>query len=61
MNRITLFFREVRAEMSKVSWPTRGQLIRYTGVVLGLSFAVAIYLGGLDAVFAFLLKRFIIR
>lgn len=61
MNRISLFFREVRAEMSKVSWPTKTQLMRYTGVVLGISLVIALYLGGLDAAFSALLKSFIIR
>ena len=27
------FIKEVRAELSKVSWPTKNELISYTGVV----------------------------
>ena len=32
--RITRFFRQVAAEMRKVVWPTRSQLITYTAVVI---------------------------
>ncbi len=28
------YFRETRAEMKKVTWPTRKELIQHTGVVL---------------------------
>jgi preprotein translocase subunit SecE len=61
MNRIMMFLREVRAEMTKVSWPSRTQLMRYTGVVLGICLFVAIYLGGLDTLFAFILNRLIVQ
>jgi len=59
MTSITSFFREVRVEMTKVSWPSRRQLVLYTLVVLGLSFFIAIYLGALGALFTNLLTRFI--
>ncbi len=59
MNTIATFLREVRVELSKVSWPSRQQLIAYTGVVLGLSLFVAIYLGGLDTLFAWIITRLI--
>jgi preprotein translocase subunit SecE len=56
MNRILTFLREVRVELGKVSWPSRRQLMLYTGVVIGLSFAVAVYLGGLDTLFAWIIN-----
>jgi preprotein translocase subunit SecE len=56
MNTVITFLREVRVELGKVSWPTRQQLFAYTGVVLGLSLFVAIYLGGLDTLFAWILS-----
>lgn len=46
------FFKEVRTELSKVTWPTRPTVVKLTFVVIGVSAAVAIYLGGLDYVFA---------
>jgi preprotein translocase subunit SecE len=53
------YFKEVRGEMKHVSWPTRNQTIVYTIMVIGVSIAVAIYLGLLDYIFADLIKRII--
>ena len=61
MNRVLTFLKEVRTELGKVSWPTRNQLIRYTGVVLGLCLFFAIYLGALDSGFAWILGRLVGR
>lgn len=46
------FFKEVKTELAKVSWPSRPAVIKLTAVVLGVSAFVAVYLGGLDYVFA---------
>jgi preprotein translocase subunit SecE len=49
---LTRFLREVVAELRKVIWPTRKQLVTYTIVVLVfVSFMVAL-VAGLDYVFA---------
>lgn len=61
MNKIVSFLKEVRLEMKKVNWPTRQETIQYTLIVIGLSVAVALYLGGLDVIFNFLLNRFILK
>lgn len=45
------FFAEVVAELKKVSWPTRAQLVQSTAVVLVVVAIVAVYLAALDAVF----------
>ncbi|TAK96582.1 preprotein translocase subunit SecE [Patescibacteria group bacterium] len=49
--KLTTFIREARVELKKVNWPTKQQTINYTAVVIGLSVAVGIFLGGLDYVF----------
>lgn len=54
------FLREVRIELKRVTWPTRQQTIKYTLIVIGLSLAVAAFLGGLDFLFSWLLNRFVI-
>lgn len=50
------FFREVRAELRKVTWPSRKELTTYTAVVITLSLIVAVFLGvidfGLSAIFS---------
>jgi preprotein translocase subunit SecE len=61
MNKIVSFLKEVRLEMKKVNWPTRQETMQYTLIVIGLSVAVALYLGGLDFLFSFLLNRFILK
>ena len=54
------FLKEVRIELKRVTWPTRQQTIKYTLIVIGLSLAVAAFLGGLDFLFSWLLNRFVI-
>jgi len=61
MNKILVFFREARAELMKVNWPTKQQAINYTLMVIGISVVVAIFLGGLDYFFVKLLKTYILK
>lgn len=42
------YFKGVRAEMKKVIWPTRKELMSYTGVVILISTIVAMTVGILD-------------
>jgi preprotein translocase subunit SecE len=58
--KIDNFFKEVKVEVKKVNWPTRQETIRYTLITIGLSTAVAIYLGGLDYILSNLLNKFIL-
>ena len=46
--------------MKKVNWPTRKETIKYTLIVIGLSFVVAFFLGGLDLLFTFLISKFLL-
>ena len=45
------YFRGVWSEMGKVTWPTREETTRLTGVVLGVTIAFALGLGALDTFF----------
>lgn len=56
---IIKFLKEVKVELKKVTWPTREETIKHTLIVIGISFAVAIFLGGLDFLFGFLLSKFV--
>jgi len=58
--KIITFLKEVKLEVKKINWPTRQQTIRYTLIVIGVSFAVAFFLGGLDYIFSTLLDIFIL-
>ncbi|MCL4398069.1 preprotein translocase subunit SecE [Patescibacteria group bacterium] len=51
-----VFIKEVRSELAKVAWPTRPEVVRLTGVVIGVSIIVGVYLGGLDYVFTRLIE-----
>jgi preprotein translocase subunit SecE len=50
--RISLFYRQVLAELRKVIWPTRKELITYTTVVIVFVLVVIAYVTGLDYVFS---------
>ena len=60
MAKVTQFLKEVRHELSKVSWPTKNQVVQYTIVVVAISLAMAAFLGLLDFVFEWILNKFII-
>jgi preprotein translocase subunit SecE len=47
-----VFLKEVRAELRKVNWPTRHELVGYTIVVLVSVTVLTSYVFGLDYVFA---------
>ncbi len=53
------YFREVRAEMKHVSWPSRRLTVMYTIVVVAISLGTAVYLGLLDYVFSAIIKQII--
>jgi preprotein translocase subunit SecE len=53
------FFREVRVELKKVTWPTRRETIASTSVVLITVFLVAFYLGVVDLGLSRLIKIFL--
>jgi len=61
MQKITTFLKEAKAELLKVNWPSRAQARNYTLIVIGISVAVAIFLGSLDYVFEYIIKTFVIK
>ena len=60
MSRIIDFIKESRIELKKVTWPTREETIRYTLTVIIISAALALFLGGLDYVFQWILNKFLL-
>jgi preprotein translocase subunit SecE len=50
--RISLFYRQVVAELRKVLWPTRRELLTYTSVVIVFVLIVIAYVSVLDFGFA---------
>lgn len=56
MNSVVRYFREARAELSRVSWPTRPQVLEGTQVVLVFIVVLTLIIFGLDTVFRQLLN-----
>jgi len=59
-NKLITFLKEVKLELKKVNWPTRQETVKYTLIVIGVSVGLAIFLGGLDFVFATILNRLVL-
>ncbi|HEY3063250.1 MAG TPA: preprotein translocase subunit SecE [Chloroflexota bacterium] len=57
---IAHFVRDVRSELRKVAWPSQRETVNLTVVVIALSVAMGLFLGGTDFIFQELF-RFLIR
>jgi preprotein translocase subunit SecE len=62
-NAVARYFRETRGELRKVTWPTRRESWRLTGIVLAVTIATAAFLWFFDTIFGgslqFLIERMI--
>ena len=59
MNKLMVFVNGVKAEISRVSWPSRDELVGSTIVVLIVVLIVAAVLGLMDAGFAYVIRYLI--
>lgn len=48
------FFYEAKDELNQIVWPTREQTIRYTVLVIIVTVAVGLFLGGFDYILTLL-------
>lgn len=55
MNKLIQYIKDSRKELKKVTWPTKKETTKYTLVVIGISVGIAIFLGGLDFLFSWIL------
>jgi preprotein translocase subunit SecE len=53
--RIVRYFQEARAELARVNWPTREQVIEGTQAILIFTLVAMVILGLYDLVFRFLI------
>lgn len=60
-NRLTRYFRETRAELRKVVWPTRQEAINLTAIVIGTIVAMSIFFGAIDYLLTTLFRFLIVR
>ncbi|HEY3295985.1 MAG TPA: preprotein translocase subunit SecE [bacterium] len=56
-NKLITYLTQVRAEMSKVSWPTRAEMMESTRIILVLSFILAIAVFAVDRILSFSLEK----
>ncbi len=54
--RITSYFRGVRAEVAKVTWPSRNEVITLTALILLLVVIVTVYIAGVDLILGTLVE-----
>ena len=52
MSKTTEYFKDIKAELKHVIWPSRSQTIFYTIFVVALSVFIAYYLGFFDFLFS---------
>ena len=53
-----IFLKECKAELEKVSWPTKDDVVKSTGVVLVTVFVFSLFIFITDSLFVWLLKKF---
>ncbi len=58
MEKLVTYFKGVKSEWGKITWPERKQVIAQTIIVLVIVIAFTIYTYGLDILFKGILKAF---
>ncbi|PSL41308.1 protein translocase subunit secE/sec61 gamma [Salsuginibacillus halophilus] len=53
------FLRDVGREMKRVTWPTRQELVKYTGVVLATVLFVTVFFALVDQGLSYLVRTFL--
>lgn len=56
MKKVVKYLKEVKAELTKVTWPKRKEVVKLTLIVLFISSIIAFYVGVLDLGFTKLLE-----
>lgn len=57
MNKMLLFFKEVKAEFNKITWPKRAELVGSTIIVFILVIFFSVFLGVADLIFSTFIKQ----
>ena len=58
-NKIVRFFKELKSELKKVVWPSKGQVIKNTLIVIAAVIIIGIVIWVLDLVFGFGISKLI--
>ncbi|WP_408955492.1 preprotein translocase subunit SecE [Natroniella sp. ANB-PHB2] len=57
--KIKKFLREVKAELRKVNWPSKQEMVSYTMVVIVTVLLISVFIGGVDLLFSSLIRPII--
>ncbi len=61
MTKLLQFLQEAYAELRRVTWPTREQVVQYTILVIIISLITALILGALDYIFGGIIRAYILN
>ena len=61
MKAVANFFGEVRFELTRVTWPTRNEVVKLTLTVFVVSGILGAYVGGLDYLFTTVLTKVVTK
>jgi len=59
MNKVMIFVNEVKAEIRKITWPSKDELVGSTIIVCVLVMVFALILGLMDAASSFLIRKIV--
>ncbi len=55
-NKVVKYFRDLRAEVKKVVWPSKAQVLNNTGIVLAVVVICGLFLAGVDSLLLLAVK-----
>lgn len=55
-NKFFSFFSESKQELSRVSWPSRGELMQSTTLVIVVTLLLAAFIGAVDFLLSFVIR-----
>jgi preprotein translocase subunit SecE len=55
--KIVKFLKETKAEMRKVTWPTRDELVGSTKIVIIATLVVTLFIGIIDQILTLIIRR----
>ncbi len=59
VERIVNYLKGVRAEIARVTWPTRNEVISLTALILLLVVIITVYIWGVDGIIGTVLRVFV--
>ena len=55
-DRVVNYFKGVRAEVARVSWPTRNEVVTLTALILLMAVIVTLYIWGVDGIWGIIIR-----